>query len=194
MTKQKDFKKIKKILEEDLDSKRFAHTLGVEYTAACLAMKYDVNMEDAMLAGLLHDCAKYLSDEKLLSCCEKNHIPVEDIERINPSLLHAKVGALFASEKYGVTDEEILNAIRNHTTGRPAMSPLEKIIYIADYIEPGRKQADNLEEVRKLAFTDLDRALLRILHDILNYLETTGRSIDPMTRKTYEYYLKQTSK
>lgn len=91
-------------------------------------------------------------------------------------------------EQYGVRDKDIINAILNHTTGRPGMTKLEKIIYIADYIEPNRKQAPNLAEIRKLAFVDLDRALMRILEDTLSYLETIKSDIDPMTQKTYEYY------
>ena len=116
---------------------------------------------------------------------------VTEVERENPFLLHAKVGACLAKKKYGVKDKDILNAIQNHTTGRPGMSLLEKIVFIADYIEPGRNDAPNLDETRKLAFTDLDRALLKILKDTLDYLESGSKDVDPMTRKTYEYYSMQ---
>ena len=91
-------------------------------------------------------------------------------------------------EEYRVSDSNVIHAILNHTTGRPDMSKLEKIIFIADYIEPARSKAPNLKEIRRLAFEDLDAALLRILEDILNYLEGSGEEIDPMTRKTYNYY------
>ena len=94
-------------------------------------------------------------------------------------------------EMYGVRDKDVINAILNHTTGRPGMTTLEKIIYIADYIEPNRKQAPNLAEIRKLAFQDLDKALLRILEDTLCYLGSLNNDIDPMTKKTYEYYKEQ---
>ena len=93
-------------------------------------------------------------------------------------------------ETYKVEDSDIINAILNHTTGRPEMSVLEKIIFIADYIEPGRKSAPNLTEIRKLAFTDLDKAMLVILADTLSYLKTTGMPIDQKTQMTYDYYLK----
>ena len=187
--KPKDLKKIRKTLEKELEPKRFEHTLGVEYTAASLAMRYDVTIEDALVAGLLHDCAKCISGEKLIDICEKQHIDINNVERKNPSLLHTKVGEYLAQEIYDIHDSDILNAIRYHTTGRPGMSILEKIVFIADYIEPGRKQAPNLEEIRKLAFTDLDNALIRILEDTLAYLKDSEDEVDPMTRKTYEYYM-----
>lgn len=171
-----------------MDHKRYMHTLGVEYTAAALAMRYDAPIKKAQLAGLLHDCAKCMSDRKRLSICEKNNISISEIEKRNPFLLHAKVGGFLARKEYHVQEEEVIDAILYHTTGRPNMSLLEKIIFVADYIEPGRKQAPNLEEIRKLAFLDLDEALLRILKDTLIYLQNNGGETDPMTRETYEFY------
>ena len=123
-----------------------------------------------------------------MKICKKHNIHVNKIENKNPFLLHAKVGSFLAMEQYGVRDKDIINAILNHTTGRPGMTKLEKIIYIADYIEPNRKHAPNLTEIRKLAFIDLDQALMRILEDTLSYLETLKSDIDPMTQKTYNYY------
>jgi len=186
--KDVDYNKIREEMKESLDNKRYEHTLGVAYTAACLAMRYDYNVQDAMIAGLLHDCAKFLSDKKRLSICEKNNISISKTEEKNPSLLHAKVGAYLAGEKYNVDNEEILNAIRFHTTGRPAMNLLEKIIYIADYMEPNRKQAPNLDTVRTLAFQDIDKTLIKILSDTLKYLEECNEETDPLTMETYEYY------
>ena len=186
--KANDVKKIRKAMEKCQDAKRYEHTLGVTYTAAALAMRFDCDIKKAQIAGLLHDCAKCLSDEKRLSICEKHNISITEVERRNPFLLHAKIGSYLAMELYGVRDKDIINAILNHTTGRPGMSKLEKIIYIADYIEPNRKQAPNLREIRKLAFVDLDKALLCVLEDTLEYLETIKGDVDPMTQKTYEYY------
>ena len=187
--KTADIRKIRKKMEKVLDPKRFEHTLGVAYTASALAMCYDVDINKAQTAGLLHDCAKCMSNEKKLSICEKHHIPVNEVERKNPFLLHAKVGSYVAMKQFNIHDQDIINAILNHTTGRPGMSQLEKIIYIADYIEPGRKQAPNLTKLRRLAFQDLDQALLKVLDDTLHYLESINSPIDPMTQKTYEYYL-----
>ena len=183
-----DIKKIKKSMEKELDNKRYEHTLGVEYTAAALAMRYNESIENARLAGLLHDCAKCMSDEKRLNFCEKHHISITESERKNPSLLHAKVGSFLAMEEYHLTENDIINAILNHTTGRPGMSTLEKIVFVADYIEPNRKQAPNLDEIRKEAFIDLDNTLVQILKDTLEYLDTKNDTIDPMTAKTYDYY------
>ena len=181
-------RKIRKAVQKAQDAKRFEHTLGVEYTAAALAMRYGSDIDSARAAGLLHDCAKCLSDEKRLSICRKNHIPVTEVERKNPFLLHAKAGAYLAREKYGIKDPDILNAIRSHTTGRKNMSLLEKIIFVADYIEPGRKHAPNLTDIRKLAFLDINRALVEILKDTLRYLEASGGDIDPMTEETWRCY------
>ena len=186
----KELEKYQKKLQRHLDKGRYEHTLGVMYTCASLAMAYHYDIEKAMLAGLLHDCAKCLTDEKRLSICKKNKIPVTAVEKKNPFLLHAKVGAYLAYQKYGVSNPDILNAIRSHTTGRQNMSTLEKIVFIADYIEPGRTHAANLAEIRRIAFVDLDKAFVRILSDTLDYLKDTGNEIDPKTEETWKYYKK----
>ncbi len=186
--KEPDLRKIRRSMENKLDHKRYEHTLGVAYTAASLAMRYGEDMQKALMAGLLHDCAKCMTNEKRLSICEKYNIAISEAERKNPFLLHAKVGSFLAMKKYGVADKDVINAILNHTTGRPGMSLLEKIIWIADYIEPGRKQAPNLAKIRRLAFEDLDRALLIALEDTLHYLHAGKMEIDTMTQKTYDYY------
>ncbi len=188
MKKTNSLKKLRRAMEKIQDGKRFEHTLGVEYTAAALAMRYDCDVRKAQIAGLLHDCAKCLTDEKRLSICRKHKIPITTVEKKNPFLLHAKVGAYLARNKYGIKNQDILNAICNHTTGRQNMSTLEKIVFIADYIEPGRTHAPNLAEIRKLAFVDLDKAFLRILEDTLDYLNDTGGDIDPMTEETWKFY------
>lgn len=188
MVKNVDITKIRKAMEKSLDSKRFEHTLGVAYTAAALAMCNDIDTEAAIVAGLLHDCAKCLNNEKKLSMCEKRNLKISETERKNPSLLHAKVGSFIAMEEYHVHDIDIINAIMNHTTGRPDMSLLEKIIFVSDYIEPGRNKASNLEKIRKMAFEDLDKALLQILEDTLVYLKESEEEIDDMTQKTYDFY------
>lgn len=191
--KTANIKKIRKKLEKTLDSKRYEHTLGVAYTASALAMCNHADSEKALIAGLLHDCAKCLSNEKRIEICKKNHIPITEIEKRNPFLLHAKAGNYLAQQKFHIEDKDILNAILYHTTGRPGMSLLEKIIYIADYIEPGRKHAPNLPEVRKLAFCDIDAAFLQILSDTLKYLNDGDNTIDPMTQETYHYYVRSKS-
>ena len=185
---------IQQELKKELDESRYEHTQGVMYTAAAMAMRYGVNIHQALTAGLLHDCAKCITGEKKLKLCKKNHIDISDAESKNPSLLHAKLGAYLAAEKYNITDQMILDAIRSHTTGRPAMSLLEKIVYIADYIEPGRKELPNMQDVRTLAFQDIDQCLYRILKDSLVYLKSKDMTIDPTTEKTYEYYREKLNK
>ena len=186
-----DIANIRKEMEKVLSSKRYTHTLGVAYTAAALCMAHDVPFENAIMAGLLHDCAKSMHGSELVAICEKAHLNVTAVERSNPtSLLHAKAGAYLAHHKYGITDDDILNAIRYHTTGRPDMSRLEKMIYIADYIEPNRKQLEGLDQIRRLAFYDLDLTMEKILANTIAYLRTTGGQLDDMSVKTYNYYKK----
>ena len=181
-------KALRKQMEKVQDEKRYEHTLGVAFTAASLAMRYGADVKQAQVAGLLHDCAKCMTNEERLSICKKNKLEVTPVEKANPFLLHAKVGAFLAKEKYGIQDEEILSAVRCHTTGRPNMTLLEKIVFTADYIEPSRKTAPKLDEVRTMAFQNLDIALCKILSDTLNYLDTVDQEIDPMTKETYHYY------
>ena len=181
--------KLRLAMEKELSSGRYIHTLGVAYTASCLAMAHEENMENAMIAGLLHDCAKGMHGSEQVAICEKAHLPMSAVERSNPSaLLHAKVGAYLAEHKYGVTQPDIINAIRYHTTGRPDMSKLEKIVYIADYIEPGRKPLPDMELIRRIAYQDLDWTMEKILANKLAYLQTTDGPIDDMTAKTYQFY------
>ncbi len=180
--------KAKEKLSETLEEKRFRHTLSVAQTSAALAMRYDVDPYRAYIAGLLHDCAKGLKNKKKLKLAEEYGISINEAERDNPDLLHAKLGAIIAKDEYGITDEEILSAIRYHTTGKPDMTTLEKIVYIADFIEIYRKPLTILEKARNEAFRDLDAGMYVILEGILNYLGKKGALIDPITRETYAYY------
>ncbi len=182
------FDNIKKSVQKEQNPIRYKHTMGVMYTAGALAMRYQADMGKALVAGLLHDCAKGFSADKKIKLCEKNGLSISESERNNPGLLHAKLGAFVASTKYEIEDQEILDAITYHTTGRPEMTLLDKIIYIADYLEPNRCEAPNLAEVRKLVFIDLDECLYVILRDSLAYLKSRNDVIDPMTEQTYLYY------
>lgn len=182
---------IQEDLEKNLRRKRLQHTLGVCYTAQAMAMCFGGDILSAAYGGMLHDCAKYLSGGEMLSLCEKYQIRSSETERENPSLLHAKLGAYFARVRYGVADEGILSAIRWHTTGKPGMNELEKIVFIADYIEPGRKMLPNMENIRREAFRDLDEAMYLILHDTLCYLrEGDGgeRTLDSYTVDAFDFY------
>lgn len=183
-----DKKEIYKDLYNKLDGKRFAHTLGVAHTAACLAMSEGMDTDKAFIAGLLHDCAKYMSDKEYLSYCDKHDIEVSDVERENPALLHAKVGADLARERYGIEDSGILDAIRWHTTGHPAMTAIEEIIFTADYIEPGRTHDPELINIRKEAFEDLKKAIYHIYRNTMKHLTNSSKALDPMTAEAFKYY------
>lgn len=183
-----DFIKMQKKLGKYLDEERYAHTLGVMYTCASLAMVHGYDLEDAQAAGLLHDCAKCIPNKKKLKLCSQHEIPVTDFEEEHPLLLHAKLGAYIAQKKYDITDEDILSSITYHTTGRREMRLLEKIVYIADYIEPMRNKAKNLGKIRKLAFQDLDECLYEILKDTLEYLDENPQDVDNTTKEAFSYY------
>ena len=184
-------KKFRKEMQDALKSDRFDHTLGVAYTAANMAAIFDADNQKALIAGYLHDCAKNLDHEDQIRICKKNGVEITEVERRNPSLIHAKAGMCLARTKYGIEDEETLNAIRWHTTGHPGMTTLEKIVFIADFIEPNRKPLEHMDIIRKEAFRDLDACMLLILRDTLNYLKNIDKECDSMTQDTYEYYLRK---
>lgn len=191
-----EYNKIKEKLSKKLSVKRFDHTIGVSYTAAAMAMRYGLNVDRAAMSGLLHDCAKYMTDDELIEKCTKYGIECSETELRNGYLLHAKLGAYLSKEKYGIEDEEICSAVRYHTTGKPAMSVLEAIVFTADYIEPGRKVLSNFKLIRSMAFVDLDEAVYLILKNTLSYLndekeaEQSQKEIDKHSVEAYKYYKK----
>ena len=187
-------KDIHKDLKNELDNKRYVHTNGVAYTAACMAMKWGVNVNDALLAGLLHDCAKGMSDKERIAYCKDKKIPITDVEKANPGLLHAKVGAHLAKVKYGVENEDILSSITYHTTGRCDMSIFEQIIFIADYIEPNRMPLPEIEQIRKEAFEDLNVCTWHIYKNTLAHLYANTKALDPATEKAYAFYCEKTGR
>ena len=179
---------LRKNLKSKLDPMRYEHSLSVSFTCMNLAMRYGYDMDKAELAGLMHDCGKRYSDDIILKKCLKHGLEVTDAEYKALPVLHAKYGAWLAEHKYQITDREILDAIGCHTTGRPEMTTLDKILYIADYIEPRRYKAENLPIIRKMAFEDLDGTMYAILSGTLEYLDKKGGNIDPMTVEAYEYF------
>ena len=183
-----DLKLLQKQMKEELSDDRFEHTIGVMYTAESLAMRYGVDMTKAAVAGLLHDCAKCIPNAQKIKMCKKHDIEMTEMEEKNPSLLHAKLGAYMAEAAYGVDDPEILSAIKWHTTGKPDMSMLDIIIYMADYIEPNRDKAPNLKQIRKLCFENIEEALYQVLEGTLEYLSDRPDMIDPMTKISYDFY------
>lgn len=183
-----NYNKIIKSVKQSQTKERFHHTIGVAYTAAALAMKYEIDIEKAFLAGILHDCAKCLSDEQLLEQCRQYNIEINEFEQISPYLLHAKLGAHYAKIQYGIDDPEIINAIITHTTGTSNMTMLGKIIFVADYIEPNRTKAPNLAVIRKTSYENIDMAVFIIIEDTIKYLRKTDKSIDASSIETYNFY------
>ena len=179
-------------LSASLSKERFIHTRSVAYTSAALAMKwYKYEIDRVMIAGYMHDCAKCMSVQEQLSYAEEGMIIIPDHYIKNPKLIHALVGPMVAQEQYGIFDREIHDAIRTHTTGAPNMSVMQKIIYVADFIEPVRENiVMHIENFREMAFTDLDRAVYMIADNVLKYLEKTGAEIDPATKATRDFYKK----
>ncbi len=178
-------------LKEVLNEERFRHTLGVSDTAVKLAAIYGCDVQKAEIAGLMHDCAKCIDKEQSFKICAEYGVELSEIEIKNPALIHAKLGAIVAKNDYGITDNEILSAIRFHTTGKPNMTLLEKIIYISDYIEPGRTSIPDIENIRKTCFEDLNKGLVTILGSSLTYIKEKGFLLDPQTLETYNFYVKE---
>ncbi len=169
-----------------LKPRRVAHSAGVESEAVCLAVRWGEDPEKAAVAGVLHDMTKNLSHENQLQLCEKYGIVLDSAELSNPKLIHAHTGAWQAKEEFGVS-EDIAQAIRWHTTGKPDMTLLEKIIYIADFIEPNRDY-EGVEELRQLAYDDIDKAMALGLKQSLEFIRAAG--IEPFrdTVEAYEFY------
>ena len=183
------YDEIYKALKKDMKPSRYKHTMGVVETAGKLAEIYGYDVKKAKLAALLHDCAKGIPDDQKVAMCREYGVSITDAERGAPALLHAKCGALAAEYRYGVEDEEILHAIRVHTTGCIRMNLLDKIIFVSDYVEPGRDKAPHLKELRNLAQEDLDEATYRILEDTVSYLQSNpDQTIDPTTYQAYLFY------
>ncbi|MBQ9935904.1 MAG: bis(5'-nucleosyl)-tetraphosphatase (symmetrical) YqeK [Lachnospiraceae bacterium] len=176
-------------LKSKINDRRLEHSLGVEYTAACMAMVYGADIEKARIAGLLHDCAKCLPTKEKLEKARKHKLAISKFEESNPDMLHGKLGAYYAKARYEVDDDEILDAITYHTTGRPNMTLLDKIIFVADYIEPNRKELKDMDIIRREAFVDLDKCVIHILKNTLDYLNNSTNELDFMTQLTYNYYV-----
>ena len=168
-----------------LKAKRIPHVLGTEQTAKELAERYGANVEKARFAALLHDATKRLSMEEQLAMCEHYHIELDELEKKALKLLHAKTGAALARDVFGA-DDEIYNAILWHTTGKANMTLLEKVIYLADYIEPNR-DFDGVEDLRKVVWEDLDKGLEMGLAMTVEEMEQMGNPVHHNTLQALEY-------
>ena len=170
-----------------LKPKRMPHVLGTEHEAAVLARRYGADVTSARIAALLHDCTKKLSMEEQLALCEQYGIALDELERKNLKLLHAKTGAAIARDLFGVSDE-IYWAIYWHTTGKADMTKLEKVIYLADYIEPSR-DFPGVEKLRRAVHADLEHGLLMALEDSIEEMRQRGNPVHPNTVEARDYLL-----
>lgn len=177
---------IKEYLKNNLKPARYGHTLGVVNTAIKLAEIYGEDINKAEMAALCHDVAKNMSDEELKKIIEEENISLSIDEENTRELWHSIVGPIISRKVFEIEDEEILNAMRWHTTGKENMTNLEKIIYLADLIEPSRR-FEGVDEIREVAYKDLDLAMLKALTHTTIYLLTKGCAVDINSVKARNY-------
>lgn len=166
-------------VKAEMPERRWLHTQGVMDTAILLAERFGEDPVRAELAAILHDVAKYWATERMEKMIRINHLPSE-LLLYDKDLWHAPVGAWVAEHEYGVTDAGVLDAIRYHTSGRRDMSKLEKIVCLADYMEPGRN-FPGVEAIRELSQQHLEQALLAGFNSTITFLLEKGKRIFPLT-------------
>ena len=170
-------------VKEQLTEQRYIHTVGVMETAVKLAERFGADLKKAEIAAIFHDYAKFRPKEEMKQIILDGGGPLE-VLNFHHELWHAPAGAALVKPEVGITDEDILSAIRFHTSGRPNMTLLEKVVYVADYIEPGRR-FPGVEEVRTLAEEDLDSALIQALKNTITFLISKNQAVYPETVATY---------
>lgn len=189
----KDVERLLQEINQDakqmLSEKRYQHSIGVMKKAEQLAKKYGVDIQKAKLVGLAHDIAKEMSKEEMLKYVEKRHIDVDEYEAENIGLLHAKIGADFCREKYGFS-EDMQKAIEYHTTGKPGMDDLAKIVFIADKTEEGRTHVD-FARVTEKEEEGINPLLLYILNNSIIHIIEKGKTMHPDTVITRNYFLRE---
>ncbi len=186
-----ELEKVLEFLRENLDDFRYGHSIRVMETAVELARIHGVDEEKAQMAGILHDSGKWKSREKTLQKVQDWGIILSEEERAEYNLVHGALSTYIAKNIFGIEDADVLNAIKNHITGRPAMSDLEKIVYIADMIEPARNY-EFIDDFRAMAKVDLDRTMYEILNENLAHLIRNDRYIAGSSLEARNYYLKIT--
>ena len=178
------YKEYEEIIEKRMTSARFRHSKNVAKEAVRLAKKYGADVEKAEIAGILHDATKESSDEEQLELIERAGIELTPLERSTRKLWHAISGAAFVQVELGITDPDIINAIRYHTTGRAGMSLLEKVIFIADFTSAERDY-DGVDKMRKVADKNLEDAVLEGMSFTISDLAQRKLTIAPDTFMGY---------
>ena len=182
---------IKGYLKNNLKPSRYEHTLCVDNTAIKLAEIYGEDKSKAEIAALCHDVAKNMSNEELRKLIDNENIILSIDEENTQELWHSIIAPVIARKVFGIEDEEVLNAMRWHTTGKENMTNLEKIVYLADLIEPSRK-FDGIDEIREIAYKDLDLAMLKALTHTTIYLLKQGCAVDINSVKARNYLVYNT--
>lgn len=178
-------------LEHHVTQARVQHILRVEQLCGELAQHHQLDVEKAKQAGLMHDLAKYFKPVRLLQLAQTEGLELDEILAGEPHLLHADVSAIVARDEFGVEDEEILAAIRNHTLGSPQMNPLSCVVYLADTLEPGRGTTPELEQLRQICFENLVAAVWQTGDYSLRHLIEQQRMIHPRTILTRNWAMQQ---
>jgi len=181
------YEKILHKVKAALSPKRFKHTLGVTETVVMLAARHGTNMRHAFLAGLLHDYAKELHEDKKRLLCQKYDIPLDEIQNRNITLMHGYLSASLANDEFGIDDADIIEAISYHTTGRENMCLLEKLLKVADNTEPMRPNYAGLDEIKSLALSNIDRACAASIKRDLEYTKTKGRELHPLSLEALNF-------
>lgn len=179
-------------LKNTLKPKRYKHVLGVIDAAKKLSLKWNVDQEKAEMAALFHDFSKNMGFEDMIKYAAENEITFDKIESSNKELMHGKIARDVAYKKYFITDEDILNSIEYHTTGRRGMSKLEKLIFLADYIEPNRS-FPGVDKLRDVSFENLDKALVDAIDGTIEHLIKLGEIIHPRTLEARNYLIEELS-
>ena len=185
-----EFPHLEEYLRKHIDGHRLAHSHGTANEAAALARNYGVDERKAYIAGLLHDVAKGGCKTGLEKMAVQYEVEADGLELNNPELLHGKIGAAMVKAELDIADEDILSAIRWHTTGRSGMSMLDKIVYIADLIEPGRR-FECIDNIRRLAYQDINEAMLVALDQVMQFIKDQGFILHPNSLEAYEDILKR---
>lgn len=176
-------------LKDQVPPPRLAHILRVEQMAIALAEAHHENVHKAAQAGLMHDLAKYFKPRRLLEMAIAADLPLDPVDHLNPHLLHADVSAMVARDEFGVEDEEVLQAIADHTLGRPGMGALSCIVFLADGLEPGRGTTPELEHLRQVSYQNLHHAVWLASDYSFKHLLETRKLIHPRTILTRNWFL-----
>lgn len=185
-----DIEKLQEKLKTMLTPCRYQHSIGVMETAAQMATLFGENVEKARIAGLLHDCAKDIDKSKMVAMCENLGVYLDPMKKEQRSLIHADLGAKLLETEFQIDDPDIISAVKHHTLGRENMNNLEKILYLADLIEPNRKPYEGIEELRRLSEKNLDCAMLCAVEQSIEHIQHKHKPLHSQTLATQQYFLK----